>query len=387
MLLVAAIPPAAFATEEAPAVDASAILGEEVNGPNYAVESEVSSDGFMHVFRLTTAAGTYEVRSDALMRERLRELAALRRLNEMSQSDQFTQALRQEAGRPVQFATDLINDPSRTIRGSASGIANMFNRAASAVSNRGASRENTANSLLGVDTARRTLAFQVGVDPYTDFPPLAARLNDMANAVVGAQLSIRAVSMLIPGGTIAGAASTGNRAEELLRDLTPAQIADRVRQVLGTLGVSHALANRLIENRQYTPADLLFIAGSLNTLRARGTELYVARAADAVARDEAYFYRRRAEILGQHGRTLGIVEFVRVAGFPLNRARDGRFLAVFPFDQLAWTETTARAFNGATEELRRDGRMTNATLAITGTVTEMTRTELTTLGWIVLRLS
>jgi len=172
---------------------------------------------------------------------------------------------------------------------------------------------------------------------------------------------------------------------ELLRDRTSSQILDHVRQVLRGLGVPSGVAGRLIANRAYSATDLLVIATALNTLRAQETAIFVERAAEAVDRDEAFFQRGRAEMLAAQGVRLRLTEFVAIGGFPLNRARDGRVVAVFPFDALAWTDRAERAFTAATTALRRTGG-TPGTLVMSGTITPMAQSEVTRLGWTVARV-
>jgi cytoskeletal protein RodZ len=95
----------------------------------------------------------------------------------------------------------------------------------------------------------------------------------------------------------------------------------------------------------YTPADLLILWKSLAALNAPNTALFVARAAGAATREEAMFQRRRAELLAANAKLLGIGRFVDVAGFPLNRMKDGRLVALFPLDEVAWTEDVSAAFS------------------------------------------
>ena len=69
-----------MAFESPPTAQAEDILGSEASGPNYRVEPLVRSDGLLHIFVLNVAFGSYQIASDDLMRERIRELAALRKL-------------------------------------------------------------------------------------------------------------------------------------------------------------------------------------------------------------------------------------------------------------------------------------------------------------------
>ena len=81
---------------------------------------------------------------------------------------------------PIRFGRDLILDPVETTGNLFSGIANMFDRAVSEVEQADASHDDFVDSLAGVSKATRDLAFELKVDPYTDFTPLRDGLADRA---------------------------------------------------------------------------------------------------------------------------------------------------------------------------------------------------------------
>jgi hypothetical protein len=150
------------------------------------------------------------------------------------------------------------------------------------------------------------------------------------------------------------------------------------------LNVSQAVAQRLIQNRAYTPADLLVISRSLARLRAGNSGLLVAKASGAATREEAVFQRRRVELLAGSAKSLGIGAFVDVGGLPLNRLKDGRLLALFPLDEVAWTERVAGIVTRATEAAKNEAAP--PVLAITGNLTPLAQQEISKLGWTVTRI-
>jgi hypothetical protein len=370
----------AMAFESPPTAQAEDILGSEASGPNYRVEPLVRSDGLLHIFVLNTAFGSYQIAGDDLMRERIRELAALRKLQAMSESDVFVKSLGQAAVAPIRYGADLLTDPKATLQKSFSGVANMFDRIGAGLTNSGASRDSVVASVLGVDEARRTLAVQLGVDPYTDFPPLASKLSDVASAAALGGLSTKGLLVAIPGGvgTAMSSASTADTLGGTLAQKTSAQIVGLVKGQLLKLRVPANVADRFVQNRTYTPADLLIISRALRRMRAGNAALFIARAADAGTREEAFFQRRRAQILADNAKALGIGEFVSVGGFPLNRSRDGGIVAVFPFDQTAWTENVAWSFEAVAKSVSGQPR---PVLAITGKLTDEAQANVTRLGW------
>jgi hypothetical protein len=371
----------AYAFEDPPVSQADTLLGDRASGSNYRIAPEVRSDGLLWLYVLETRFGSYEIAGNDLLQVRLKELAALRKLQAMSETDVFTKSLGQAAAAPLKFGADLITDPGATLKRSASGVANMFDRLGAGLSNQSSSRDNVVTSVLGVDSARRTLAVQLGVDPYTEFSPLATKLNDVATAAAFGGLSMKGLMMAIPGGAglAVSSASTAGTITGLLTEKTSAQIVEIVLADLARLKVSPTLAQRLVQNRAYTPTDLLIMSKSLLALRAKGAILFVARAADAASRDEAFFQRRRVELLAGNARGMGIGDFVSVAGFPLNRMSDGRLLALFPLDEVAWTERVARAFTAASQAA--SGETKPPLLAVTGQLTPMAQEEIGKLGW------
>lgn len=376
----------ALAFETPPTVDATSVLGAQASGPNYRVDREVRSDGLLRLFVLKTTYGTFEIAGEGLMRERIGELSALRKLNEMSASDVFVRALERQAAAPLRFGADLITSPAETLKKSASGVANMFSRIGTGITNNRASRDSIAGSVLGVDAARRVLAVQLGVDPYTDFPPLSAKLNDIATASAMGGLSVRGMMMAIPGGAGVALSSTTtvDNIRSTLAERTSAQVVDQVTARLTRMGVSRALADRFVQNRSYTPTDLLLITKALASFKASGKALFVAKAAEATTREEAYFQRSRALLLAANAKSLGIGPFIQVGGFPLNRLSDGRLLALFPLDEIAWTENVAGLVSKVSASAAGDGMV--PVLATNGTLTPMAQSEISKAGWTIAKL-
>jgi hypothetical protein len=382
VVMASAMPATAFETPQDET--ATKYLGTAVQGPGYRVDPIVPGDGFLRIFTIDTSHGRYQVSGIGLTKQRLQELQALHRLTQMSESDVFTKSLGQAAMAPVRFGVDLVKNPEATLNRTFSGIGNMFDRIGAGVDNKKSSRDSTAGSLLGIDKARRQLAVELGIDPYTDFPPLKQRLEDIAKASALGGLSVSVALAAVPGagGMVVSSAGTASSINDTLREKTSAQIVQQVKATLQRLKISAAASARLVDNKLYTPADLLVMSSALARLKAGGTELFVVRAAQANTRDVAYFQRQRAELLAANSEELGgIAEFVSVGDFPLNRTRDGTIVALFPLDDITWTEPSARAFTTVTESLRALGHRQPPVLATAAAVTAQANDELTKLGW------
>jgi hypothetical protein len=364
---------------------AAKFLGAALTGPNYTVRPTTRSDGIMRLFEVDTPYGAFQFDGVEFTRMRLRELQATAALEKMSQSDAWVKSFGRTAIAPLKLGVDFVVNPFDTVGRSVTGIHNMFDRAGASIAGQRSNRDSLADSLLGVSDAQRQLAFELGIDPYSDFPPLAQRLRQIAGAMAGGQLTVKAGLAAVTGGVGIGisAASNVESAKDTLRDKTAAQVIIEVRGILISLQIAEDLINRLVENRNYTPADLLIMSRALAQISAQNTAVYLDVAADAQTRGTAYFHRRRAELLAQRNAELGgLAAFAPVAGHAVNVTRDGRAVAAFPLDDLAWTELPRRTFQAANAELRGRG----AVFATTGQVTPMAAAEIKKLGWKIVQL-
>jgi hypothetical protein len=165
-------------------------------------------------------------------------------------------------------------------------------------------------------------------------------------------------------------------------------VLTEARTILQSLEVSDESINRLINNRNYTPSDLLIMSRSLAQIHAQNSEAFVDSAAPANTRDAAFYQRRRAEMLAARGGELGGIQtFFIEKGQALTLSPKNTVAAAFPFDDFAWAEIPSRSFTAATADLRTgDTAHFPLVFATTGAVTPMAAAELQKLGWKVFKL-
>jgi hypothetical protein len=359
-------------------------LGKAATGPNYTVKPLVRSDGVMRIFDVDTPYGNFAFDGVEFAKLRIHELNAIAAIEKMSQSEEFGKAFGRAALGPIKFGADLITNPAGTVERSLSGIGNMFDRVGAGLSNNRADRDGFVDSLIGVSDTQRELAVDLDVDPYTDFPPLAQKLKEMAGVMASGGLPIKAGLSFVPGGIgiAVSSVATVSDARDTLRSKTAAQVIAETRATLLGLGIPDESISRLVENRYYTPADLLIMALALKKLNAENTTAFVDHVAGAGTRNVAFYHRRRAQILAARSNELGgIVSFVTFGGQPINIARNGNVVAAFTVDDISWTDVQQRTFIAATAEIQRMKPGTTPVLATTGAVTPMAAAEIGQRGW------
>ena len=227
LIIVAPFSLATAAAIEAPKpATAQKYLGAKVSGPNYTVKPTVRSDGVMRIFEVDTSYGKFSFDGVEFTKLRLHELEAAAAIEKMSQSEAFGQAFGRAALGPLKFGADLLTKPADTVERSLSGIGNMLDRVGAGLSNTRADRDNVMESLLGVSDTQRKLAVELDVDPYTDFPPLAERLKQMAGAMAGGGLPVRAGLALVPcgAGIAVSSVTSMDTAKDSLSSKSAAQV-------------------------------------------------------------------------------------------------------------------------------------------------------------------
>ena len=377
--------------EQAPTFVIEKIPGFWPSGDNYSIKNPVVSDGLLRIYTLTTPYGEFTVHGDQMLRMRVNELAALYELEKIANSESYGKALLDAGLSPFRYTGRLITDPKKTVGDTMSGIGTMFGRISSDLANMGKTPGDPISGLLGVTDQRRKLATKVKVDPYTDFPPVDAKLSRLAEAAVAGGLTVSAAMMAVPTHAVGivvsnlGTASTieGVRIDELARDQTASQIFDLNRQKLRAMSADSELVEALLVNRYYTPIDMAVLVAALDNMPdVEDRTVFLRRAAQIDSRSLAYFMRRHAEMLKNHQtRGAAFARFVSLGGYPFNIARDGRILGVMPIDALAWTETIADVLRICAADARKFSATGKVELRITGTATARAKRELKALGW------
>jgi hypothetical protein len=374
----------ASAFEAAPNFDPVKIPGIRASGPNYSIANPVRSDGFLRVYQVKSTYGDFTVNGDAFMQMRMIELAAVNELDKINNSDAFNRALAEAGLRPIKFAGEMIVNPVQTIGNTLAGIGSMFGQIGAGMSNAGKSRDDPMAGILGVSRQRRELAAKLGVDPYTDFQPLAVKLARLSEAAAAGGLAVNAALMAIPGvaGIVVSNVSTGTDLMSIARSYSGDQLMEMTRQKLGAMSVSREVSEAFVMNRNYTPLDAYAIADGLTAIEARERPAFVARAAAVNRRDAAFFMRRHVEMLATYERKTGqIVAFTALGEFPFVQLKDGTILGFWPVDALSWTEGTGKAMSAVNADLKRQGLGGKGELRISGQATAMARQNMKQMGW------
>lgn len=373
--------------ENPPVFSASALLGAAAQGPGYKVQERVGSDGYLRIYNVETPWGIVAVHGDQMMKMRIKEIHALDAMDKTANSKEFGDALISAGLKPIEFAGNLVTHPVDTVKSTVSGVGQLFGSIGAGIRNAGKSQDNVVASVTGAAKQRRLIAYNYGIDPYTDLPPLKDKLDQMSRAAAAGGLAVTGAFILIPGaaGTVISNVSGAQTLNEMVRDDTASQLMDVNRRTLLKIGVNPALVEELLTNQHYTPTDMTAFAGALGSMgKLKNIDVLISRAAAATSRDTAFFMRRNAELMSARQSEVGdITGFVSLPSMPLPIAtsRDNGLLAIFALDVLSWTKNNQESITALSAAARSQGMTGPYILSITGSATPLAKQQLLALGW------
>jgi hypothetical protein len=365
--------------EAPPVFTASQALPPDLaHSPNYTVGERVGLENFQYVYQLETKWGAFNVKGSDFLRVRAREIAATAKLETVTGAGTAVAAAGKTAMRPVETAKDLVTAPGKTISDTVKGVGRIFGSADAAMHATDPHNESILASVTGGATARRKLAFDLGVDPNTSFPPLSDELKRVATASAVGETSANVGLSFVagPAGIAIGAGGTATQVREMLRDKSAADLEKDGRKSLVSMGMPLGTIDAFYANPNLSPTDKTVIVEALERLgNIDGRELFVAGAARAPSIEMGFFYRHQAMLIWAYNKRIARVHgFVRVGGAPMLATAKGT-VSILPVDYLIWSAplaelaTTAKHEHGAGE------------LWITGRASPTVTSKLSEIGW------
>ena len=374
---------------------ADLVPAELLSGPGFKVDDLVPIKGLLGYFSLKADVGSFEVHGADLLRVRVAELHALRKLDETSKTETFAKAAAGAAARPVQAAASIVTSPVETAKGIPDGVGRFFDRvklgaksvAASASESDKSDTERAADvtqrvgsisaDALGYEKERRDLAKSVQVDPYTTNPVLSKKLSDMAWVAFSGRVGVNLlVSVFVPGSTLLSAVSV---TESWVWDTPPGDLIKQAQEKLAATGAPEAQVTALIKNHWYSLSVLTVLANSIAQLApAKGLADVVALAATASNEDHARFFALAVKTLADRQQGGGDrVSSLTTRGTVEARTASGALVIPGPVDYIAWTK------NAADFAARPDLKAPRRTLLLRGLASPRAKRELASLGWTV----
>jgi len=346
-----------------------------LRSPYHSIVGTVPVENFLDRYQMQTKWGTFTVLGTELLRLRVREAAATAKLEEINGAETLVTSAGRTALKPLATAKDLVTAPGQTIGETFRGVGGWFNRMDASMSATDPNREGTIASLAGGSKARRKLAFDAKVDPYTTFEPLNDELTRLASASAIGESGVNVGLAFVTGGAgiAISAGGTTDTVRQVLRDKTAAELEQLGREKLAPMGISPGTIDAFYLSPWLTPTDKAVIVAAMMQLgHASGREVFVARTAQARSYSEGFAYRRKAELTAAyHKRVAPVRSFVAVGGTPVMQTAKGT-VAIVPMDYVYWSPQVEALVSAAGP---------SGELWITGRASRLATDQLASHGW------
>jgi hypothetical protein len=373
-------------TEEPPTLSAKEILKPDfLAGDGFTVNDEVPTSTGRNRYLIASDYGEFEADGNIMLERRIKEVAAIRKLKEVSRTDQYKKALKAAAASPLVVAKDVVTNPVGTITGVPKGLFKFVNRAGQRMKERTHGRERSqyedsnAASLVGFSKAKRAVAIQLGADPYSSNETLQRELNGIAWATFAGKMTFSLATA--PIGGAAGMALTGagitNAFNKTLLDQAPADLRLRNLKVLLAMGCDRDVADRFINSTAFSPSVQTAIVMNLETLNGVANRAAFVDLAGSEATDEgdALFFLGTSRVLAELHAKKPLARLQQVGRIPVAVRKEGRAIVAIQWDYAAWTDNAAN-FIGLLKASDFGKKPSGLTIAISGDASPLAQQKL-----------
>ena len=390
-------------TEKPKVKSALALLGAYQSGPGYMVQPNVASDGRYNTYVFATEYGIYSETGDGLAREHIRELIALDTLKKYSKAKEFVGGVGNALASPVKAVVNTVTDPVGTAEGTYTNVKRKVASVQRGVSEAGEfittfgnpekkqpdrEHDSLLEKIVDRPKAKRRLAKELAVDPYTHFVPLASKLDKVASYSAAGEFGIDRAVGFVPGAAgiaISGLQTFDSLTEQTL-DMDPKETAAVNRDRLEKLNVPENTIKTLLLNDKLTPTEKTQAVGYLSSLSGTpGLDRLASFIAASDTRHAAFAVLLTLSYLSARPFGYDRISNVEIIDhIPVLTAGESKRFVIFTSDDLAWTPANANQLSQLGNVLKGIGKGgTKKEIRISGNASPLAERELQRLGWIV----
>jgi len=341
------------AFEQPPTLSAAAILKPEfAAGPGFTVRDTVPTYAGRNAYVIDSDFGVFEADGNTMLVRRIREIAAIARLGEVSRTDEFKSALASAVKSPLLVAKGLVENPVGTVTGVPKGLWKFMNRTGQSIKEKAAGRERSqyedsnAAQLVGFAKAKRDVALKLGVDPYSSNEVLQKGLNSVSWASYAGKMTFTLATVPVSGAAGLALSATGisSTFENAIRDQSPGDLRLASLKRLLAMGCARADADAFLNNISFSPSVQTALVLHIDSLKGVANRPAFIQLAGSLCDSEgdALFFAQTARLLAElhaNGRKLARIE--TLGSLPVAIGADGTVIVALEWDYAAWTQNAA----------------------------------------------
>ncbi|MBW2244004.1 MAG: hypothetical protein JRH01_18645 [Deltaproteobacteria bacterium] len=348
------------------------------------VKGRVFTEGYMHEYRVASPYGEFGASGDAMLRRLVRELHAIKAMEEVSGTEAFADATVEVLKSPYAALKALATDPVATVSGVPKGIGRVFEGIGESLAGDESEYEdNEVEALLTLSKFKRQYSAELGIDVYSSNPVVQTELNRIGWSAAIGNFTPSILTMPISGPVIVVAKSLDwvDALNDALVEKAPSALRVDNTEYLEKMGIDEALITRFLDHPLYSPRHETVIVYALHGMEGvRGREHILRLALDAESEVQALSFQQLAEMLaGYHRERSPIVEIRPFRNLVVSKTKNGNLVVMAPLDEGRWTLRAARAMHELTSN-PPGGTPNGFELIVTGTLSDRTRKKTQAMG-------
>ncbi len=388
--------------ESLPALEASEFLAPDlIEGPNHRVDPKAVSDDIFVRYTLTSPLGTFSAESTPLAAVRIREIRAIAELKKVDRLGVAAGATVDSLAAMGTGAFHAVTNPVETVKGIGDGIGRLFgqigrgaDRAKEQVEKKSTPKPGeptpttgrqavragagVASEVLGVTPAMRRWAKKLQIDPYTRNAVLRKELSEVATYDAAGRFA----RVIIPLGVVGSVLGTTAVVNDLVWSKDPDELVTLNESRLKALGMTPKQSSDFRLSPFYNLTSQTYVVSALDSLNGvPGRSAFLARAATAETEAEARFYVDSALMMQLFDRSDPILSISEDLPGACVSGKSGRFVCLYAFDYLVWTEDVAVEIDRITARARAEHPRAERRIWLTGRASGRSTRELSARGW------
>jgi len=373
-------------------ISASKVLPKKLlRGPNHKiVEKVVTYNGFTNHFIIHTDYGRFKAVGNGMVPVRIQEINAIAALDKKKKSSSFVDGVKDSGGTMLETTKNLILHPVDTVSGMPSGIYNIFADTGEVMAQavRGEATiaevgEKGGKAIAGFSRNKREMAFDLGVNRYSNNKVLQEYMNSVTWAKTGGTAIIDFGKMAVsgPAGIAMTAVGSSRVLGRMMRDNSTPGLRRINGEALEGIGISESSIRRFLANRKLTPRHQTAITNSLVSLKKLKNRETLLKffAFRTRSYDDANVNQVVAAMIAGYNRKKSPITEVRTfENVVMFKNEKGAYVVAYPVDNFPWTKQTAAKTKKVTAAL---GSGAKKELWISGGFSEVASRNLKDLGW------
>lgn len=375
------------AYEEPGVLPASELLPPDMlKGPHHKVDEQVQNNGLFNQYKVDSSFGEFLAPSTSVLKFLINELNAIAEMKKVETDDTAIESLKQSGENTVEGIKNLFTDTEDTLKGAASGVQSLFNRASQTIGSREVTgaEDSKVQQLIGFSKSKGKIATAYHVNVYSRNQVLQKELDRLAWADYLGGLGVGVATSAIPGvgGIVLTTSGTARLLNEAINTTPASELWVQSKNKLAALGMDADTVELFLNNQMFSPAFYTVMTSALESMKGVGNlELFLKVALQASTPEMARLITETAVLTaGYHKHVQPLKKIVPMARITRAIDKKGGAVVLLPTDHIIWTEKVAGVIAEISDEVQSSGTGEKE-LWVLGDVSRLMGSELKKAGW------